>query len=128
MQDAFRLSYNHSFSFSKFLANYYKKPLLVLIIINPNFPNANSRNMKFFLEWVLEVINELKKLKISYHVKVGNFNIVKEYSKNAVAIVTDFAYLPNMRKLRKEIYDVIDKTIYEVNTNLLIPVEVASNK
>ncbi|MEM4396709.1 MAG: deoxyribodipyrimidine photo-lyase [Candidatus Woesearchaeota archaeon] len=129
MQGAFRINYNHSFSFSKYLANRYRKPLLVLIIINPNYPNANSRNMKFFLEGVLEVVDELKKLRIPYNVRIGNFKeLLQEYSKKAIAIVTDFAYLPTIKKIRKEIYLQIDKTIYEIDTNVLVPVEITSNK
>ncbi|MEM2115733.1 MAG: deoxyribodipyrimidine photo-lyase [Candidatus Woesearchaeota archaeon] len=129
MQGSFRVNYNHSLSFSIYLANKYKKPLLVLIVINPNYPNANRRNMKFFIEGVLDVIEDLEKLKIPYVVKIGDFSeIVEKFSKDAIAIVSDCTYLPNIRKIKQNVYEKIEKNLYEVDTNLVVPVEIASNK
>lgn len=129
MQGAFRTEYNHSLEFAKYLAVMNKIPLIVLIVIDFEYKGANLRSFKFFIDGVLDLLKRFEDLKISYHVKIGKFTeILPNYLKDAKALVTDRSYLEWLKNVRKEIYSKSDLEIYEVDTNLVVPVTVASSK
>lgn len=129
MQGAFRCHHNHSLEFAVWLSNRTKKPLLVLAVVEPTFPKANLRSFKFFLEGLKDVADQLSHRNIGFQVELGSFlRIVPEYCKNAAFLVVDKAYLPELKRIRKGVYEKVEKTIFEVDTNLLVPVEVASDR
>ncbi|ADR17953.1 deoxyribodipyrimidine photo-lyase [Calditerrivibrio nitroreducens] len=129
MQGAFRVEYNHSLEFAKYLALSKDLPLKVLVVVDFNYKDANYRHFKFFIDGILELIDKFKDLKISFHVKIGSFKeIVPQYSKNADTLITDKAYIKWLKDVRNEIYNKNDITIYEVDTNLMVPVQAASPK
>jgi deoxyribodipyrimidine photo-lyase len=51
-----------------------------------------------------------------------------EISKNAVVLITDKAYLKYYRKLYSDITKQLDITFYEVESDVCVPVEIASQK
>ncbi len=129
MQGAFRLCYNHSLEFAIYLSNELQLPLVVLVILNLSYPEANYRSFRFFLEGVEDIYNKLKDRNISLHLRVGEFDKVMDQYKNlAHIIITDKSYLLYLKLTKLEILKSINATCYEVDTNLLVPVEIASNK
>ncbi|UOD33739.1 deoxyribodipyrimidine photo-lyase [Deferribacteraceae bacterium V6Fe1] len=129
MQGAFRLDYNYSFEFAKYMAISNNLPLKVLIVVDFSFKSANYRHFKFFIEGLLILSDKLKKLKISFHIKIGKFaEIVTMYLNDADILITDKAYLKWLKDVRNEVFKNSDITVYEVDTNLVVPVELASSK
>lgn len=129
MQGAFRTQYNHTLEFAIYLSRQLKIPLLVLIVVDFNYKDANYRTFRFFCEGLWEVKNTLLNRKIGIHIRVGDFfDIVKQYAHDVEVLVTDKAYLPFIKNVRNEVYRALDAQIYEVDTNIIVPVEKASVK
>ncbi|MBZ4643512.1 MAG: Deoxyribodipyrimidine photo-lyase [Deferribacteraceae bacterium] len=129
MQGAFRCNYNHSLEFSIYLSNLYNLPLIVLVILNLDYPEANYRSFKFFLEGLNDISNTLKNRKISLHLRKGRFeSVLSEYKTNIHTLVTDKSYLPNLKNIKIDIFKKLNLNSYEVDTNLVVPVEIASSK
>jgi deoxyribodipyrimidine photo-lyase len=126
---AFRVSYNPSLCFAISLANKLHLPLIVLVVIDFSFPTLNGRNFKFFIEGLQDFQQGLTEKKIGFHLMIGSIKeIFSKYYGDAGFIVTDVSYLPEIRNRQKEIYSLSDAEIYEVDSNLLVPVWIASNK
>ncbi|MEN3009073.1 deoxyribodipyrimidine photo-lyase [Pseudothermotoga sp.] len=129
MQGAFRCHHNHSLEFSIWLANQTNKPLLVLAVVDPSFPKANFRSYKFFLEGLKDVMVDLSQRNIAFQIEVGNFlKIVPKYAESTFFLIVDKAYLPDMRRIRRKVYERVGSTIFEVDTNLLVPVDITSDR
>jgi deoxyribodipyrimidine photo-lyase len=129
MQGAFRVEYNHSLEFAKYLAINKNLPLKVLVVVDFNYKDANYRHFKFFIDGILELVEKFNDLKISFHVKVGPFTeILPQYLNDANTLITDKAYIKWLKDVRNKIYKNNDVNIYEVDTNLVVPVQVASSK
>ena len=129
MQGAFRTSYNHSLEFAVYLSQIYRLPVLVLAVLNLKYPEANYRTFRFFTEGLIDVKNGLEDRGITFHLRLGTFlEVLPQYFDDSVAMVTDKAYLPAIKNLRLAVYNKYDGPIYEVDTNLLVPVEVVSGK
>jgi len=129
MQGAFRVEYNHSLEFAKYLAINKNLPLKVLVVVDFSYKDANYRHFKFFIDGILELVEKFNDLKISFHVKVGPFTeILPQYLNDANTLITDKAYIKWLKDVRNKIYKNNDVNIYEVDTNLVVPVQVASSK
>ncbi|MEO0285927.1 MAG: deoxyribodipyrimidine photo-lyase [candidate division WOR-3 bacterium] len=129
IQGAPRSVFNFGLEFAIYLSNEYRLPLIVLIIVNPFYPEANDRSMKFFLEGVKELKNALEERGLTFHVRPGKFqDVITQYYKDAKVLITDASYLPFLRILKEEVYKRLDATIFEVDNNLLVPVRVVSSK
>ncbi|MGO1369882.1 deoxyribodipyrimidine photo-lyase, partial [Senegalia sp. (in: firmicutes)] len=111
------------------LANEYDKPLIVYFGITDDFPEANSRHYYFMLEGLQDVKDKLKKRNIKFIIKhISPEEGAVELSKNAAMMVVDRGYLKVERKWRKYTSDNINCPLIQVETNVLVPVEVASDK
>ncbi|AEE14637.1 DNA photolyase FAD-binding protein [Thermodesulfobium narugense DSM 14796] len=129
MQGAFRVKYNHSFEYAKYLSNKHNIPLLVLIIVDFSYPEGNFRSFKFFLEGLKDVFEETISQQIGINIVVGSFqDVLKSYIDNAKIMITDKSYLPNLINIKNTIYSENKITIYQVDTNLVIPVNIVSQK
>lgn len=128
MQGAFRTDYNHSLEFAIYLSNQKRIPLLVLIILDLTYPEANYRSFKFFCQGLKEIIQNLTSRKIGVHLRLGKFEEIVPSYREAEVLIVDRAYLPSLRKKRKTIYQKLKSSIYEVDTNLVVPVHLASPK
>lgn len=129
MQSSQRTEYNHALEFAIEKSNFYKKPLIVLFVLTDNFPEANARHYYFMLEGLKEVKNNLIKKNIKFIVRKGlPENEVIKLSKDALITVCDKGYLNIERTWRNNILNNIECPFVEIETNLIIPVEIASNK
>ncbi|MEO1784480.1 deoxyribodipyrimidine photo-lyase [Thermodesulfobium sp. 4217-1] len=129
MQGAFRTTYNHSLEYAKYLSNEQSLPLMVLVVIDFSYPEGNFRSFKFFLEGLKDVSDELISQQIGIDIVVGRFqDILRPYIDNAKMMVTDKSYLPNLINIKNAIYDENKITVYQVDTNLVLPVNLASPK
>lgn len=129
MQGAFRVSHNPSLNCAVEMANRYRKPLIVLVVLDLEYPEANARSFKFFLEGLLDVREGLARRGIALHLRNGKFErILSEYASEAHTLVSDAAYLPAMRRVRERVYGGFKAGIVEVEPNVLVPVRAASDR
>ncbi|MGB9832811.1 MULTISPECIES: deoxyribodipyrimidine photo-lyase [Caldisericum] len=129
MQSSQRVKYNFALYEAIKKANELKKPLVVLFVINENFPYGSRRNFLFMLEGLKEVYEELRKLNIRFVVHIGDpVKHVLEFSKNASILFMDVGYTKFLREWRKNIVEEIKVPVVAVEDNVVVPVEVTSNK
>ncbi len=129
MQAAQRAEYNHALEFAIAKANERKKPLLVVFALTDDYPEANLRHYQFMLEGLRETQNALAVKGIKMVVACGEpINVVARFSIDAELVVADGGQLKIQRKWRQAVAKKIDCAFFEIETNLIIPVTVTSNK
>jgi deoxyribodipyrimidine photo-lyase len=129
MQAAQRTKYNHALEYAIQKANELKKPVLVLFCLTDNFPDANLRHYYFMLEGLKQVQADLLDKGIRMVIKHGlPERNVPSFSKQAVLTIVDGGQLRIQRQWRAQTAEKLDCAFLEVETNLIVPVEEASEK
>lgn len=129
MQAAQRTSFNHALEFAIDAANEKGEPLLVFFGLYPKYPGANARHYRFMLEGLLETENALAEKGIRFVARVCSPEEgILEISKHASLVVTDDAYTRLPRLWRAKAASHLDCPLIQVETNVIVPVEVASGK
>ena len=129
MQQSQRVHYNHALNFAIAKSIEVKLPLHVLFVLTDEFPDAESAHYVFMLEGLIEVRDALAKLGIPFFLEIGNpIDVVSRFSIKASSIVFDKGYLRIQKAWRNAIREKVEKSIYEVESDVAVPVEMASNK
>ncbi len=133
MQQSQRVHYNHALNHAIKMANLYQLPLVCLFVLDDTYPEANERSYAFMLEGLKEVKLLLEKLGINFIFKLGKpEEVIKTFLKDAQALIMDRGYLRHQRAWRKKIYQFIKDdesiTIDMIDTDLIVPVHIASQK
>lgn len=129
MQSAQRAQCNHALEYAIRLANERQKPLLAAFSVVSDFPEANLRHYTFMLEGLKETQAALAERGIKLVILNGPpKETIPPLAKKADLLVTDEGYLRIQRKWRKDVAAAIDCPMYEVTTNMIVPVEAASDK
>jgi deoxyribodipyrimidine photo-lyase len=134
MQQSQRVHFNHALEHAITIANSKKLPLLVYFGLTPSYPEANQRHYHFMLEGIKEVKELLKKLKISFVLKIGSPDeMLLPLLDEADTLVMDYAHLRVPRMWRKRILDIAsvlhkEMTIDMVESDLIVPAYIASDK
>lgn len=129
MQSAQRVLDNHALEFAIFKANELNVPLCVTFVVIPDFPDANARHFLFMLQGILEVERELKSRGIGFCIKIGNpVDLICDLAQSAKLLVFDKGYSLFEREIRKNIIQKYSYTIYEIDTNLVVPIDFAYPK
>ncbi|HSV27030.1 MAG TPA: deoxyribodipyrimidine photo-lyase [Sedimentisphaerales bacterium] len=129
MQAAQRTRCNHALQFAIERANDLKRPVLVFFGIAEDYPCANLRHYRFMLEGLQEVKKDFEAMKVPFAVRRGAPQSgAAELARDACLVVADDAHLPHLRTWRNELANTIPCRLYEVATNLIVPVHIASEK
>jgi deoxyribodipyrimidine photo-lyase len=130
MSHSHRANFNHSLEFAIDLSNDHRKPLLVYFPITDKYKYSNARYYKFMLDGVLEAKRSIEERGIKFIIeKVDDIKQrVIEISKNTCALITDKAYLKYYRNLHKDIAKKLDIPVYEVESDVCVPVGIVSEK
>jgi len=129
LQHSQRTHFNHALEYSIELANRFEKPLLVYFGITDSFPGANPRHYRFMLEGLMEVEKNLFERGIRFVCELKSPEIgVLGVSQKACAIVTDRGYLRIEKDWRKKVSENLECAMFEVETDLIVPLEEASLK
>jgi deoxyribodipyrimidine photo-lyase len=129
MEASQRQEFNHALEFSIYKANYYKKPVLVVFFITDKYKFSNQRYYRFIIEGLIKLKKDLKDRGI-------NFLIIKDYyvngciklSKEACLVVLDKNYLKTQRLWRRKVADFVDVCVYEVESEVIFPIQFLFNK
>ncbi len=131
MQQAKRESCNHALEYAVERANELAKPLLVVFVLVENFPEANFRHFLFLTEGLPELQKDLQQRGIGFEViKIKQFtDLAEELMKLTPALlVMDKGYLLEQRKWQEEVLQRMQMRVWRVESDILVPVAVTSNK
>ncbi len=124
-----RSNFNPSLDYSIELANSHKKPILAFFGLTETYPEANERHYKFMLEGLKELKSNLEKRNIPFFMIRGNpCDICQKLAANASAVVVDKAYLRIEKEWNNKLTNSLNCALYEVENNLVVPVEISSDK
>ncbi|WP_414468365.1 deoxyribodipyrimidine photo-lyase [Methanobacterium sp. ACI-7] len=129
MQSSQRAHYNHALEYSILKSNELNIPLLVYFGLTPKFPEANKRHYYFMLQGLNNTMESLKERNINFIIlnKSPDECTIK-LSKNASMVVVDRGYLKIERLWRENAAKKINCPLIQVESNVIIPVETASQK
>ena len=129
MQSAQRMSYNHALSYAAQRANQLNQPLFVFFLIDKNYPEAEYGHYEFMFAGLKELKKELEQHNINFFIfSYEDVDIFKKITEKASLLITEKAYLKNLRKWKTKAADLIKVAFYTVETNLICPVEEVSEK
>ncbi len=129
MQAAQRAEWNHALEYAVQQANERGKPVLAAFSLADDFPEANERPFSFMLEGLKETQAALAERGIQLIILHGRpEDTIPPLIKNADLLVTDEGYLRIQRTWRDAIAEQTECAVVEVTTNLIVPVEEASEK
>ena len=129
MEQSKRTEYNHALAYAVQRANALDKPLLVTYALTNEYPDFNLRHFTFLIEGLQETEQELKKMDVKLVAQIGNpADTALKLSKDAAMIVCDFYYLKHQRNWREIVSQKADCHVVQVESDVIVPVEVASDK
>lgn len=129
MHAAVRTRFNHALEYAIHLANHRRSPLHVFFVITPGYPYATRRHYRFLIEGLQAVRRNLTARGIPFFLYEGD--PVKEalrISSQASTLITDRGYPRIQQKWYDEIAKQSSCPLVQVETNVVVPVEVASSK
>ncbi|UCC98235.1 MAG: deoxyribodipyrimidine photo-lyase [Phycisphaerales bacterium] len=129
MQAAQRAEYNHALEYAIQEANHLKKAIVVFFGVTESWPEANERHYAFMLEGLRETHNKLEAKGIRMVVRHQSPDAgAIELAGRACLVVVDAGHLRIQKKWRTRVARRINCALHQVETNLIVPVEEASDK
>ena len=129
MQQSQRATYNYALEYAVQIANKQQAPLLVLFVFDLNFPEANQRHFAFMIQGLKEVEKQLKGRGIRIIFKQGDMvTQVTKLAEKASILISDYGYLKIQREWRDKITNQIEIPFTCLESDVLVPVEIVSDK
>ncbi|WP_211355880.1 deoxyribodipyrimidine photo-lyase [Lapillicoccus jejuensis] len=129
MQSSVRADLNHALEYAVHRANDLEKPLLVCFGLMDDYPEANARHYLFLLQGLADVAKALEKRKIPFVVQRGApYDVAIELGRKAALVVLDRGYLRHQKQWYDKVVGALDVPVVQVETDVVVPVETASDK
>ncbi|SDM21703.1 deoxyribodipyrimidine photo-lyase [Catalinimonas alkaloidigena] len=129
MQQSMRVDENHALHYAIERAQALDQPVIVGFGLMDDYPEANLRHYVFMLEGLHDVAESLKSLDIKFVLQKGApADIAVKLGRDASLIVCDRGYLRHQRQWRDQVADQADCQVVQVESDLVVPIEVASQK
>jgi deoxyribodipyrimidine photo-lyase len=129
MQASQRAVFNPALEYAITRANELKQPVVVAFGLMDDYPEANARHYYFLLEGLADVKQSLAKRNISFVVAKGQpAQVALIFARNASMVVCDRGYLRHQRRWRDEVADGAQKQVVEVEGDVVVPIELVSDK
>ncbi len=129
MQQSQREECNHALEYAIQQANKIDQAVLVVFGLMGDYPEANLRHYTFMLEGLQETQQSLRKRGIKMIVQKGQpADIALAIGRRASLIVCDRGYLRHQRKWRKAVARKAKCRVVQIESDVVIPVEVVSGK
>jgi len=129
MQGAQRVEYNHALEYAIEWGNKLDLGVVVGFGLTGDYPDANLRHYQFMLEGLQETAGALSKRRIKMVVLFGEpWEVAVKLAGEAALAVVDGGFVRVQRQWRQRAAEEIGCPLYEVETNLVVPVEEASGK
>jgi len=126
---SFRVNHNEGFELAKSLANAVCLPLIVVVVVDvANFKSHSLRHVMFLLEGLADFEASLANVGVQLSVRFDapdrGLPSIFSFSENAWAIVTDRGHWKNGRFLGKKVASQVTCPVIDVESKLVVPVEV----
>lgn len=129
MQASQRVEHNHALAYALDRANELRLPVVVFFGLTESFPEANERHYVFMLQGLAEVERTLRELGVRLIIRRGSpEKKVLEVAEKATLVVVDRGYLHLQRQWRGYAAERLRCPLVQVESDVVVPVEVASNK
>ncbi len=129
MQQAQRAEYNHALEYAIQQANALGQGVLVGFGLMDDYPEANLRHYTFMLEGLQETQATLAKQGIKMVLQKGPpAEIASTLGRDASLIVCDRGYLRHQKAWRAQVARSAAGTVVQVESDVVVPVDVVSNK
>ena len=129
MQQSQRPTFNHALEHAVRTANDAGLPLLVVFGLMDAYPEANERHYHFMLQGLRDTQQQLARRGIPLTIQHGNpDDVALRFGENAATIVCDRGYTRIQRKWRRHVAEAAACEVVEVESDLVVPIEVASDK
>jgi deoxyribodipyrimidine photo-lyase len=129
MQQSQRAEYNHALEYAVQQANKMGQGVVVVFGLMDNYPEANLRHYTFMLEGLQETQTALAKRGIKMVVQKGNpADVALSVGRRASLIVCDRGYLRHQRQWRKAVARKAGCRVVQIESDVVVPLEVVSNK
>lgn len=129
MQQSQRAECNHALEYSIDFANRLDLPVLVVFGLMDDYPDANARHYRFLLEGLKDVQRSLAERGIKMGVRHGHpVEVALEAGNKAAVIICDRGYMKHQKDWRRQVVDEADCRVVQVESDVVVPVEVVSGK
>ncbi len=129
MQQAQRVRHNPALEYAVQQANRLELPLAVVFCVVNDCPDASARHYRFMLEGLADVEGHLRARNIAFQAIAGQpESVIGDLADVAAMLVFDRGYLPIQRRWRDSVEEVFPGPIVEVETDVVVPIELVSNK
>jgi deoxyribodipyrimidine photo-lyase len=129
MQQSQRVIDNHGLLYAIHKANTLRQPLLVFFGLTDTYPEANERHYLFMLEGLKEVQDTLHKLGIKMVIQnISPDQGILDLAEDASLVVVDCGYLRLQRQWRNQVATQCFCPMIQVESDVVIPVHIASPK
>lgn len=129
MQQAQRSEYNHALEHAIDRANELDRPLVVYFGITDRFPEANERHYHFMLQGLKETKESLGRRNIQLVIRhEAPEQGVLRLAPDACRLIADRGYLAFQRRWRQQVSRRVPCAMDEVESDVIVPIEVASGK
>jgi len=129
MQQSQRARFNHALEYAIREANASDRPVVVGFGLMEDYPEANERHYSFMLEGLQDVEREIERRRIKFIVRHGSpDDVALELAQDAALVVCDRGYLRHQRQWRERLAREAGRAVVQVESDIVVPVEVASAK
>ncbi len=130
MQASQRVYFNDALNYAIYLANQLNIPLYVIFGITDKYLNADIRHYIFMIEGLKETFQILNQKGIKTIIEIVKYpyEAVIKYSKDASFVIADVGYTKIQREWRSRLAQKINCALYQVESDVIVPVEIASKK
>jgi deoxyribodipyrimidine photo-lyase len=129
MQSSQRVAYNHALVCAIEQANVRNLPLVVAFALTVQYPGANVRHLRFMLEGLDGVAEELRGRDIPFVIRPESPEAcIPKLAEDASLLITDRGYLKTERQWVETVAERVRCRMIQVESNVIVPVETASPK
>ena len=129
MQQSQRTVLNHALELAVHRANALGLPLLVAFGLMDDYPEANLRHYHFLVHGLADVAQALRRRDIPFVVRRGAPDAVAlDLAADAALVVCDRGYLRPQRAWRDRVAAEARCSVVQVESDVVVPVELASDK
>ncbi len=131
MRLSFREDFNYALEFGIWLSNKYKKPLIVYTTLSDHSKFSNLRIYKFLIEGMIKTKKLIEERGIKFIIEKTSqppYQKIIEKSEEIFCLILEKGYLKYQRKVNNLLASKILSSVLEVENDVVVPVELVSNK
>ncbi len=129
MQRSQRAEWNMALELAIEQASKLDLGVVVAFVLIPDYPDATLRHYKFMLDGLKKTAEKIQKRDIKFLLQIGEpVDVIAQLAERAALLVCDRGYLRHIRSWRADLAGKVDCKMIEVEDNVVIPVEMASDK